>query len=310
MEVANSIKNSPVRRAKPRQWNPISIQPTIFELHASRASHVVGDPLAAPSSFTPFFQGPSSIFITPYVLFAISDVSTSNLIPLRMEVNPQCSRFPNNCYTRPNVERWFSEGDGVFTATSQDSVYMVPSILYCHRLNEAQEPSSAWFSSDAAVHAPAIVTQFPDAFLSSDAPTEFAPQWGLVKEKSDPSQRRLFDEHPGVSQVPQRALDNGTPKSYRSKRSSRKRQPVTRDSHRCNVNACNKEFTRKHDLLRHITAVHEKLKPFPCRFEPCESAFPRKDARDVSILHERAKGLQRHEWDIHLKHPTVKIMVD
>jgi hypothetical protein len=220
-----------------------------------------------------------------------------------MAGNPQYPRFPNNCYTQADVERWFSDGEVIFAATSQGSVYTVPSILCCHKLKGAQEPSLAWFSSNAAIYAPAIVTQFPDAFLSSEPSTEFAPQAGLVKEKPDPSQGELVkEEKPNLPQV------KGKSKRCRAKRSSRKRQPVTRESRWCN--ACSKEFTRKHDLFRHITTVHGKLKPFPCRFEPCESAFPRKDARDVRIPTNALIVLQRHEWDIHLKHPTMKIMVD
>jgi len=197
-----------------------------------------------------------------------------------MAANTQCSRFPNNCYTQADVEQWFSDGEVVFDATSQGSICAVPSILCCHKLKGAQEPSPAWFSSNAAVYAPAIVTQFPDDFLSSEPSTEFAPQGEL--DKPDPSQEGTA--RPNLSQG---GLVKGKPKPCRAKRSSRKRQLVTRESRWCN--ACNKEFTRKHDLFRHITTVHGKLKPFPCRFEPCESAFPRKDARDVSIPRKRAK---------------------
>ena len=200
-----------------------------------------------------------------------------------MAGNTQCAPFPNNCYTQADVERWFSDGDVVFAATSQGSVYAVPSILCCHNLKGAQEPSLALFSPNAAVYAPAIVTQFPDAFSSSEPSTEFAPQGELVKEKPDPSQGG-----PAKPNLSQGGLVKGKPKRCRAKRSPRKRQPVTRESRWCN--ACNKEFTRKHDLFRHITTVHGKLKPFPCRFEPCESAFPRKDARDVSIPRKCAKG--------------------
>src|SRR5436305_7808415 len=203
--------------------------------------------------------------------------------PLLMAGNPQCSLFPNNCYTQADVERWFSDGEVVFAATSQSSVYAVPSILSCHKSKRAQEQSLEWFPSNAAIYAPAIVTQFPDAFLSSDPSTEFVPQWELVKEKHEPSAGGLFEEKPDLSQV---GLIKGKPKHCRTKRSSRKRHTVTRESRWCNV--CNKEFTRKHDLFRHITAVHGKLKPFPCRFGLCESAFPRKDARDVSSPAKRS----------------------
>jgi hypothetical protein len=182
-----------------------------------------------------------------------------------MKESPQSSRFPNNCYTQAAVERWFSDGELVLSdglaAKSEGSVYTIPSIICCPELKEADEPSLTWFSSNAA-YAPAVVTQFPDALLRSDPYAEFAASL----PPSNLSRRGPVEENRKLS---------------RTKRSSRTRQTVTIESRRCAD--CNKEFTRKHDLFRHVTTVHGKLKPFPCRFEPCSRSFPRKDARDVRI---------------------------
>jgi hypothetical protein len=186
-----------------------------------------------------------------------------NIMSLLMAGNPQCSPFPNNCYGHPNVERWFSNEEVVFGEASQDSLYVLPSILCCHKLRGAQN-SSLWFSSNSAVFAPAILTQFPDGFLSSKGSTKFARQRGVVKENTNLSQAGSVTRS----------------KEYRGKWSTCKRQPLTRESRWCNL--CKKLFTRKHDLFRHITSVHGKLKPFPCRVESCQSSFPRKDGRDVS----------------------------
>ena len=52
----------------------------------------------------------------------------------------------------------------------------------------------------------------------------------------------------------------------------------------CHV--CQRTFTVKQSLNRHIQVVHEKLKPFPCNI--CQKTFKRKDSLigHIQTIHE------------------------
>jgi hypothetical protein len=185
-------------------------------------------------------------------------ISMPNLIPVIMSRNPQHSRFPNDCYVRGESERCFPDEELIFSTTSQGPIYSVPSILCCHTFNEVQEPTFGPFSSSGAVYAPTVVTQFPDAFLQSP-----------ISPLSTPNHSK-------------EGLVKGKPEPLGANYSRRKRQSVTHGPYKCSF--CPKEIQRKYDLKRHVDTVHKKEKPFACRFEPCQRAFPRRDARDVITL--------------------------
>ena len=55
----------------------------------------------------------------------------------------------------------------------------------------------------------------------------------------------------------------------------------------CHV--CQRTFTVKQSLNRHIQVVHEKLKPFPCNI--CQKTFKRKDSLigHIQTIHETLK---------------------
>lgn len=175
-----------------------------------------------------------------------------------MSEKPRMTLFPSNCCTQPEGERQFSYDGFVCAGAYHDPVYTIPPILYSHSLEEPRELTYTWSSSDSAICANTGALLFPNAFSPSDPLSPLA-SWA-------PSDT-LPDE-----------FSKAKPKRHRAKHSARKPQPL-RQEPRCD--SCNKRFTRKHDLLRHITSVHWDLKPFTCTFQPCRRAFPRKDARDV-----------------------------
>jgi uncharacterized C2H2 Zn-finger protein len=184
------------------------------------------------------------IFLAPYFTFAVSDITTASLVPPIMSENQQCSRFATSCYTQAEVEGYSWDEELVFAARSQGSIYAIPSILCSHKLKAPDEPPIT------ASYVPAVTTLFPNVFCSSDPPVQFVPN---------------------IARSP---VSEG--ESEKDKLSS---QTATSDSHRCK--RCGKVFTRTNDVLRHDQSVHNKVKPFPCRFDSCGRAFARRDSRNV-----------------------------
>ena len=57
-----------------------------------------------------------------------------------------------------------------------------------------------------------------------------------------------------------------------------------KDSNKCKI--CHKSFTRGKSLKRHITSIHEGIKPFKC--DTCEVSFGQKSNLDrhIAFAHE------------------------